>query len=347
MVIQQDLGNYPDQEMKEIVTSASILNQARNVIQIEVDAINALADKLDEHFAKACSMLMECEGRVVVIGMGKSGHVGGKIAATLASTGTPAFFLHPGEASHGDAGMITTKDLALTISNSGETLEIVTIIPVIKHLGVKMVALTGNPDSTLAVESDIFLDTGVEKEACLHNLAPTASTTATLVIGDALAVAIQHMRGFSAQDFARTHPGGMLGKRLLLYARNLMHSGDQLPLVSPETTLDKVLIEMSSKVLGMVGIVDENRHLLGIFTDGDLRRAMENGIDIYSQSAGELMNQSPYTVTADTLAQEIVGKMREYAKYGPHAINGMFVVDENKKVVGALNTHDLLRAGVI
>lgn len=210
-----------------------------------------------------------------------------------------------------------------------------------------MVAMTGNPDSTLAVESDVFLNISVEKEACPHNLAPTASTTATLVMGDALAVAIQHMRGFSAQDFARTHPGGMLGKRLLLYARNLMHSGDELPLVSPETTLDEVLIEMSSKVLGMVGIVDENRHLLGIFTDGDLRRAMENGVDIYARSAGELMNQSPYTISADTLAQEIVGKMREHATHGPHAINGMFVVDGDNKVVGALNTHDLLRAGVI
>ncbi|MCY4227531.1 MAG: KpsF/GutQ family sugar-phosphate isomerase [Gammaproteobacteria bacterium] len=329
------------------MSSDNILNEARNVIQIEADAINALSARLDDHFTKACKMLMECEGRVVVIGMGKSGHVGGKIAATLASTGTPAFFLHPGEASHGDAGMITTRDMALTISNSGETLEIVTIIPIIKHLGIKMVAMTGNPDSTLAVEADIFLNISVEKEACPHNLAPTASTTATLVMGDALAVAVQHMRGFSAQDFARTHPGGMLGKRLLLYARNLMHSGDELPLVSPETTLDQVLIEMSSKILGMVGIVDENQHLLGIFTDGDLRRAMENGVDIYARSAGELMNISPYTISADTLAQEIVGKMREYATYGPHAINGMFVVDDNNKVVGALNTHDLLRAGVI
>ena len=329
------------------MSPANILSEARNVIQIEADAINALSDRLDDHFTRACRMLMECEGRVVVIGMGKSGHVGGKIAATLASTGTPAFFLHPGEASHGDAGMITTRDLALTISNSGETLEIVTIIPIIKHLGIKMVAMTGNPDSTLAIESDVFLNIGVEKEACPHNLAPTASTTATLVMGDALAVAVQHVRGFSAQDFARTHPGGMLGKRLLLYARNLMHSGDALPLVDRETTLDEVLIEMSSRLLGMVGIVDENRHLLGIFTDGDLRRAMESGVDIYARTAGELMNRSPYTIRADTLAQEIVGTMREHATHGPHAINGMFVVDDDNKVVGALNTHDLLRAGVI
>lgn len=329
------------------MSSEKILDQARTVIQIEADAINALSGRLNEQFAKACRMLMDCAGRVVVIGMGKSGHIGGKIAATLASTGTPSLFLHPGEASHGDAGMITTKDLALTISNSGETLEIVTIIPIIKRLGVKMIAMTSNPSSTLALESDIFLDISVEKEACLHNLAPTASTTATLVMGDALAVAIQHLRGFSVQDFARTHPGGVLGKRLLLYARDLMHSGDELPLVSPHTTLDEVLIEMSSKALGMVGIVDKENHLLGMFTDGDLRRTLENGVDIYSRAAGELMNQNPYTIGVDTLAEEIVGSMREYAKHGPHAINGVFVLDEKNQVVGALNTHDLLRAGVI
>ncbi|MYD77014.1 MAG: KpsF/GutQ family sugar-phosphate isomerase [Gammaproteobacteria bacterium] len=329
------------------MSSAKILDQARSVIQIEADAIGALLSRLDENFARACRMLMECQGRVVVIGMGKSGHVGGKIAATLASTGTPAFFLHPGEASHGDAGMITTEDLALTISNSGETLEIVTIIPIIKRLGVRMIAMTGNPDSTLAVESDICLDVSVEKEACPHNLAPTASTTATLVMGDALAVAVQHLRGFSIQDFARTHPGGVLGKRLLLYARDLMHTGDELPLVGPDMTLDEVLIEMSSKALGMVGIVDDGDHLLGMFTDGDLRRALENGVDIYSRSAGELMNRDPYTIGADTLAEQIVGIMREFAKHGPHALNGVFIVDKKSRVVGALNTHDLLRAGVI
>ena len=243
--------------------------------------------------------------------------------------------------------MITTEDLALTISNSGETLEIVTIIPIIKRLGVRMIAMTGNPDSTLAVESDICLDVSVEKEACPHNLAPTASTTATLVMGDALAVAVQHLRGFSIQDFARTHPGGVLGKRLLLYARDLMHTGDELPLVGPDMTLDEVLIEMSSKALGMVGIVDDGDHLLGMFTDGDLRRALENGVDIYSRSAGELMNRDPYTIGADTLAEQIVGIMREFAKHGPHALNGVFIVDKKSRVVGALNTHDLLRAGVI
>ena len=326
---------------------SSSLIHARSVIEIEADAVTALADNLDENFEQACQMILNCKGRVVVIGMGKSGHIGGKIASTLASTGTPAFFLHPGEASHGDIGMITIDDLVITISNSGETMEVISIVPIVKRLGVKMIAMTGKADSTLAQQSDACLNVSVDKEACPHNLAPTASTTATLVMGDALAVAVQRMRGFSAQDFARTHPGGVLGRRLLLFARDLMHSGDDLPLARKDDSMGAVLLEMSSKSLGMVGIVDSKNRLLGMFTDGDLRRALENQVDIYTSRAGDLMTINPFTISEDTLAEEIVKTMRDFAQQGPHAINGLFVVDSENAVVGALNTHDLLRAGVI
>ncbi len=323
------------------------VSHARSVIEIEAAAVLALPERLDSGFGKACDMILRCEGRVIVIGMGKSGHIGGKIAATLASTGTPAFFLHPGEASHGDLGMLTTRDLAIVISNSGETVEVVSIIPIVKRLGVKLIAMTGNPVSTLGRQSDAHLDVGVEREACPHNLAPTASTTATLVMGDALAVAVQKLRGFSVQDFARTHPGGMLGKRLLLYARDLMHTGDELPLVREQSTMDRLLLEMSSKSLGMVGVVDQDNRLLGMFTDGDLRRALEKEVNVYQSKAGDLMTRDPFTISPDTLAEEIVKTMRDFAQQGPHAINGLFVVDENHQVAGALNTHDLLRSGVI
>jgi arabinose-5-phosphate isomerase len=323
------------------------LQHARSVIEIEAAAVTALIENLDENFDRACQMILDCRGRVVVIGMGKSGHIGAKIASTLASTGTPAFFLHPGEASHGDIGMITTDDLVITISNSGETMEVITIIPIVKRLGVSMIAMTGKKSSTLAQQSDACLDVSVAKEACPHNLAPTASTTATLVMGDALAVTVQRMRGFSAQDFARTHPGGVLGRRLLLFAKDLMHSGEELPLAGPDESMGAVLLEMSSKSLGMVGIVDDGNRLLGMFTDGDLRRALENEVDIYTSRAGDLMTRDPFTISEDTLAEEIVKTMRDFAQQGPHAINGLFVVDGDSVVVGALNTHDLLRAGVI
>lgn len=320
---------------------------ARSVIEIEASAVTALLGRIDKNFDNACEMILNCEGRVVVIGMGKSGHIGGKIASTLASTGTPAFFVHPGEASHGDIGMITTHDLVLAISNSGETTEVVSILPIVKRLGVGLITMTGNSNSTLAQQSNACLDVSVDKEACPHNLAPTASTTATLVMGDALAVAIQRMRGFSAQDFARTHPGGVLGKRLLLFASDLMHTGDELPLVDEKATMDTLLLEMTSKSLGVVGVVDSNQKLLGMFTDGDLRRGLRKEIDIYKSKASELMNKKPFTISANTLAEEIVKTMRDHAQHGPHAINSMFVVDENNCVLGALNTHDLLRAGVI
>ncbi len=323
------------------------VNHARSVIEIEAAAVFALLDRLDGEFDKACDMILQCEGRVVVIGMGKSGHIGGKIASTLASTGTPAFFLHPGEAGHGDLGMLTTNDLVITISNSGETMEVVSIIPIVKRLGIKMITMSGNRDSTLAHQSDAILDVGVDKEACPHNLAPTASTTATLVMGDALAVVVQRLRGFSVQDFARTHPGGILGKRLLLYASDLMHSGNELPLVREQTTMDRLLLEMSSKSLGMVGVVDQNNKLLGMFTDGDLRRALEKEVSVYQSKASDLMTRDPFTIGPDTLAEEIVKIMRDFAQHGPHAINCLFVVDEDHHVLGALNTHDLLRSGVI
>ncbi|WP_423905716.1 KpsF/GutQ family sugar-phosphate isomerase [Candidatus Spongiihabitans sp.] len=328
-------------------SSLSPIEHARGVIEIEAAAVAALLERLDNNFDKACSLILKCEGRVVVTGMGKSGHIGGKIASTLASTGTPAFFVHPGEASHGDVGMITTHDLVIAISNSGETAELVSILPIVKRLGVKLITMTGNVDSTLAQKSDACINVSVDKEACPHNLAPTASTTAALVMGDALAVAVQRLRGFSAQDFARTHPGGVLGKRLLLFAGDLMHIGDELPLVDEGATMDTLLLEMTSKSLGMAGVVDGDGKLLGMFTDGDIRRGLGQGIDIYKSKARDLMSVDPFTIHADTLAEEIIQIMREYAQHGPHAINSMFVVDDDHHVIGALNTHDLLRAGVI
>ena len=309
--------------------------------------MTALLERLDDNFEQACNLILHCAGRVVVTGMGKSGHIGGKIASTLASTGTPAFFVHPGEASHGDVGMITTDDLVIAISNSGETDELIAIVPIVKRLGVKLITMTGQVHSTLAQQSDACINVRVDKEACPHNLAPTASTTATLVMGDALAVVVQKLRGFSAQDFARTHPGGVLGKRLLLFARDLMHVGADLPLVDEHATMDVLLLEMTSKSLGMVGVVDGDGKLLGMFTDGDIRRGLGAEIDIYKSKVRDLMSLEPFTVQPDTLAEEIVTTMREYAQNGPHAINGMFVVDDQHRVIGALNTHDLLRAGVI
>ena len=323
------------------------IEHARSVISIETDAIAALKDRVGDEFVKACDMVIECKGRVVVVGMGKSGHIGGKIAATLASTGTPAFFVHPGEASHGDLGMITPCDLVVMISNSGETAEIVSIVPIMKRLGVQMIAMTGKTNSTLARLSDACLDVGVSQEACPHNLAPTASTTATLVMGDALAVVVQRCRGFSAQDFARTHPGGALGKRLLLYASDIMHSGEDLPVVGREATIHDLLLEMTSKSLGMAGVIDEKGRLLGMFTDGDLRRTLSEKIDIYESKAVELMRPKPFTIRDNVLAEEIVKLMREHAQHGLHALNSLFVVDEEERVVGALNTYDLLRVGVI
>ena len=324
-----------------MTSSASYEQLGREVIQLEAEALQTLAKRVDGQFAEACRLILACTGRVIVTGMGKSGHIGGKIAATLASTGTPSFFVHPGEASHGDVGMITTPDIVLAISNSGETEEILTILPIIKRMGVKLIALTGGLQSSLARQADAVLNAGVEKEACPHNLAPTASTTAALAIGDALAVALLKSRGFTREDFARAHPAGSLGRRLLLYVSDIMHTGTAIPRVAEGASLREALLEMTGKGLGMTGVVDRQGRLVGIFTDGDLRRALNRSVDVYNAKITEVMTQNPKTTRADRLAAETVQLMRSLK------INGLFVVDENNRVLGALNMHDLFRAGVI
>jgi arabinose-5-phosphate isomerase len=318
-----------------------LLAQARRVLDIEADALRTMSGRLDRGFSDAVALILACQGRVVVSGMGKSGHVGSKIAATLASTGTPAFFMHPGEASHGDLGMIAADDVVLALSNSGESSEIVSIVPLLKRRGAKLVAMTGNPASTLAREADAHLDTGVEKEACPLNLAPTASTTAALAMGDALAVALLDARGFSADDFARTHPGGSLGRRLLVHVRDVMHGGDALPRVGTGATLKAALFEMTQKGLGMTAIVDTEGKVAGLFTDGDLRRALERPLDLHQAMIADLMTRNPKTIRADALAVAAVEKMDTLK------INGLLVVDAGDTLVGALNMHDLLKAGVV
>lgn len=311
------------------------------VIKTENRAIADLTNRINDDFVQACEYMIACEGRVVVTGMGKSGHIGSKIAATLASTGTPAFFVHPGEASHGDLGMITSKDVVVALSNSGETGEIVTILPLIKRLGVPLIAMTGNDHSKLAETADVHINVGVEQEACPLGLAPTSSTTATLVMGDALAVALLESRGFTEDDFALSHPGGALGRRLLLHVNDIMHSGDDMPAVKGDASFSDALGEMTTKGLGMTAVIDEQQHLLGIFTDGDLRRAFDMDIDLKHASIADVMTKGSITVNADMLAAAALKVMDE------RKINSMAVVDNNNKVVGALNMHDMLRAGVL
>jgi arabinose-5-phosphate isomerase len=318
-----------------------LLALARQVLDIEADALRTMSARLDHGFADAVRLILACSGRVVVSGMGKSGHVGSKIAATLASTGTPAFFMHPGEASHGDLGMITHDDVVLALSNSGESNEIVSIVPLIKRRGAKLVAMTGNPNSTMAREADVHLHAGVDKEACPLNLAPTASTTAALALGDALAVALLDARGFSADDFARTHPGGSLGRRLLIHVRDVMHGGDALPRVGLDATLKAALFEMTQKGLGMTAVVDAAGRVAGLFTDGDLRRTLEHPLDLQQAKIADLMTKNPKTIRADELAVAAVEKMETLK------INGLLVVDADNTLVGALNMHDLLKAGVV
>jgi arabinose-5-phosphate isomerase len=318
-----------------------LLSLARQVFDIEADAVRNLSARLDDNFIRAVRLMLECRGRVVVTGMGKSGHIGGKIAATLASTGTPAFFVHPGEASHGDLGMIAHNDVVLALSNSGESSEIVSIVPLIKRRGAKLVAMTGNTGSTLAREADAHLDASVDKEACPLNLAPTASTTAALALGDALAVALLDARGFSADDFARTHPGGSLGRRLLIHVRDIMHSGNALPVIAIDVPLKIALLEMTAKGLGMTAVVDAHGKVAGVFTDGDLRRALEHALDLHQSRVRDLMTQNPKTIHQDELAVSAVEKMETLK------INGLLVVDGNDLLVGALNMHDLLQAGVV
>jgi arabinose-5-phosphate isomerase len=327
--------------MSKTADPAALTRLAREVLETEASAITALAARLDGAFTAACKLMLECRGRVVVTGMGKSGHVANKIAATLASTGTPAFFVHPGEASHGDLGMIIGGDLVLALSNSGETSELVTILPLIKRLGVKLIALTGKPDSTLAKIADVHIDVSVAREACPLNLAPTASTTAALAMGDALAVALLEARGFTEDDFARSHPGGSLGRRLLLRVEDIMHKGETVPSVPEGTTLGKALMEMTRKGLGMTAVVDGKGRVAGIFTDGDLRRTLDKQVDMHKAKIDEVMTRNCTTVAADMLAGEALHLM-ESRKF-----NGLLVVDKDKKLIGALNMHDLLRAGIV
>jgi len=311
------------------------------VIQTEADAVAALASRIDGRFVQACAYMLACQGRIIVTGMGKSGHIGNKIAATLASTGSPAFFVHPGEASHGDLGMITPNDVVLALSNSGETVELLTIIPIIKRLGVPLIALTGNPESSLARESDVSLDVSVRQEACPLGLAPTSSTTAVLAMGDALAVALLEVRGFTAEDFALSHPGGSLGRRLLLHVRDIMHKDEEIPRVAITVRLGEAVVEMSRKGLGMTAIMDEDGRLAGVFTDGDLRRAIDRTVDIHTCLVADVMTRNCHTIRPDLLAAEALQIMEQ------HKINGLLVVDEDAHLIGALNMHDLLRAGVM
>jgi arabinose-5-phosphate isomerase len=315
--------------------------RGRRVLEIEAAAVASLAPRLDESFDRACQLCLDCRGRVIVTGMGKSGHIAGKVASTLASTGTPAFFVHPGEASHGDLGMITGVDILIAISNSGETPELLTILPLLKRLGIPLITLTGKLRSTLAEAAEATLDIGVREEACPLNLAPTASTTAALAMGDALAVALLENRGFTREDFALAHPGGALGRRLLLRVDDLMHTGDDIPRVATDTALASGLVEMTRKGLGMTAVIDAQNQLAGIFTDGDLRRVLDRGIDVHRTRMHDVMTANCKTIAPGVLAAEAVHLLEQFK------INGLLVVDDKRQVIGALNIHDLLRAGVM
>ena len=327
--------------MPDTLTNDELLALAANVLDIEARAIVELQSRLNDKFIAACDLCMATPGRVVVTGMGKSGHVSNKIAATLASTGTPAFFMHPAEASHGDLGMITSQDLLIAISYSGETAEVLTILPVIKRLGARLLAMTGNPRSTMAELADVHLDISVTEEACPLNLAPTASTTATLAMGDALAVALLKKRGFTAEDFARSHPSGSLGKRLLLRVSDVMRTGERIPAVRDDVSLRDALLEMTEKGLGMTAIVDAERRILGIYTDGDLRRTLDAGADIRSTLIRDVMHSDCKTVGEDILAAEALHMLEQ------NKITGLLVADDDGMLIGALNIHDLFREGLM
>ncbi|MCI2261365.1 MULTISPECIES: KpsF/GutQ family sugar-phosphate isomerase [Xanthomonas] len=320
---------------------AGLIASGRRVVEIEQAALAAVGARIGAEFAAACRLILGSRGRVVATGMGKSGHVARKIAATLASTGTPAFFVHPGEAGHGDLGMITDADVVLALSYSGESDEILMLLPVLKRQGNAVIAMTGRPQSTLAREADLHLDVSVPAEACPLDLAPTSSTTASLALGDALAVALLDARGFTADDFARSHPAGSLGRRLLLHITDVMHRGDELPKVREDASLSEALVEMSRKRLGMTAVVDADDRLLGLFTDGDLRRALDSALDVRQTRIAEVMTRQPRTIGADQLAAEAARLMET------HQINGLIVVDAAGRAVGALNIHDLLRARVV
>ena len=322
-------------------TDEDLLETARSVIRTEARALESLLPRIGDNVVRAVRMMLTCKGRVVVTGMGKSGHIARKIAATLASAGSPAFYLHPGEASHGDLGMITREDVVLALSNSGETDEILIILPLIKRLGVGLVTLTGNESSRIARSADVNIDVSVEKEACPLGLAPTASTTAALAMGDALALALLEARGFSADDFARSHPAGRLGRRLLLHIADVMHTGEAVPRVGLGTPLPDALMEMTQKRLGMTAVVNDDGGLLGVFTDGDLRRTLDARLDLHTLSMGDVMTRDCVTVSPDMLAAEALNVMQT------RKINALLVLDADRTVIGALNLHDLLRAGVL
>jgi len=326
---------------KPLSASPHALDLARRVITIEADAVRALAARIGDDLLRAIELILACQGRVIVSGMGKSGHIARKIAATFSSPGTPAYFVHPGEASHGDLGMVTAQDVFIGISYSGESEELLTIVPILKRQGAKLISLTGNPQSTLAREADVHLDGAVAQEACPMGLAPTASTTAALALGDALAVALLDAKGFGETDFARSHPGGSLGRRLLTHVRDIMHTHANIPAVRGEATLAEAILEMSRKGLGMTGIEDEAHHLLGIYTDGDLRRTLQKKLDFNSTPISSVMSKTPRSIGPDALAVEAVQLMEQYS------ITQLLVVDAQKKLVGALNMHDLLKAKVI
>ena len=320
--------------------TSSYIHTARRVISMERDAVDALLARTDSSFDQACELLLNCQGRVVVTGMGKSGHIGSKLAATLASTGTPAFFVHPGEASHGDMGMIRPGDVVIALSNSGTTAELVTLIPLLKLLAVPVLAMTGRPQSELAQAADVHLDVGVEQEACPLNLAPTSSTTVTLVMGDALAIALLEARGFTADDFAFSHPGGALGRRLLLKIDSIMHTGDAIPRVDSGVPLSRALLEMSGKALGMTTVLNSDGTLAGIFTDGDLRRAIDRGIDIHSAKIDDVMTRNCRSIKPGMLAAEALRIMED------NKITVLVALDDQRHPLGVIHTHDLLKAGV-
>ena len=324
-----------------MATQFDFCKAGKNVLQIEIDALIQLNNYINDDFTKACQLMLECKGKVVVMGMGKSGHIGNKIAATLASTGTPSFFVHPGEASHGDLGMIEKGDVVIAISNSGEAGEILALLPVIKRLGITLITMTGKPESSMARVADVNLQITVPQEACPLGLAPTSSTTATLAMGDAFAVALLQAKGFTADDFALSHPGGALGRKLLLLLSDIMHKDDELPMVTKDALIKTALLEVSEKGLGMTAIVDSEQKVIGIFTDGDLRRLLDNRVDIHTQTIGEVMTPSPAVANPNLLAVEGLNLMQD------KKINGLLLCDENNRLVGALNMHDLLKAGVI
>ncbi|WP_295484330.1 KpsF/GutQ family sugar-phosphate isomerase [uncultured Pseudomonas sp.] len=321
--------------------SSELIHSAQRTLSLELEAVQGLRARIDDNFVKACELILGSKGRVVVVGMGKSGHIGNKIAATLASTGTPSFFVHPAEASHGDMGMITRDDIILALSNSGSTAEIVTLLPLIKRLGICLISLTGKVDSPLAQAAEVNLDASVAQEACPLNLAPTSSTTAALVLGDALAIALLEARGFTAEDFAFSHPGGALGRRLLLKVEHVMHAGDELPQVQRGTLLKDALLEMSRKGLGMTVVMEPDGRLAGVFTDGDLRRSLDRNIDVHRTLIDEVMTVHGKTARAEMLAAEALKIMED------HKISALVVVDDQDRPTGALNMHDLLRAGVM